>query len=132
MFPDSPQKDIVRRTTTFNSKFDDKKNLNRKKLSLILGPMKTKTKAVCRKHSEFIIRRKKEEDKKEVKVKPQRFDNFGTLICKKNKRKVKIYIPENFEKVIEIESFKNLNYFRKMPREYIPQQQIKCQCCLIF
>lgn len=135
LFAESPKKALFRRTNTYDNRAERKK-MNRKSLSfLILGPMKTK--GYYRKPTEYIMRRKKEEEnnnnKKEVnEIRPQRFDNYGTLICKKNRRKVKIYIPENFKNVIEIESFKNLNYIRGMPREYIPQQHTKCQCCVIY
>ena len=87
-----------------------------------------KSKVPSRKESAFEIK------KKEVKnEKPLRYDNNGTVICKKNKKKVKIMFSTPFENVVEIESFKGLNYMTGLPKEYVPQQQhTNCQCCFVY
>ena len=73
----------------------------------------------------------KEEIKEEEKI--YRRDKYGTPICKKNKKKVKVTFEENFEIVTPIESFKKYNATIGIPKgeKYINRLE-NCQCCLLF
>lgn len=80
---------------------------------------------------------KKEEEKEEYSVKKERTDIFGNVICKKNKRKVKvsfvdIVTTQPLVNVIEIESFKNYNYIYGIYKEEKIDKISKCQCCIIY
>ena len=75
----------------------------------------------------------KEEEKKEEEGKNYRKDKNGTIICKKNKKKVKIGFLEPLAKIIPIESFKKYNVISNMPKgERFIDEKENCQCCLIF
>ena len=80
---------------------------------------------------------KKEEEKEEYSVKKERTDIFGNVICKKNKRKVKvsfvdIVTTQPLVNVKEIESFKNYNYIYGIYKEEKIDKISKCQCCIIY
>ena len=143
-FDTSPKKPSLFRARTFNRKDKNynnnsnsinisnnesvNKSTGRRRLSLLmLG--EEKSKVPSRRDSIFKIKREpvvKDE-------KPVRYDNNGTVICKKNKRKVRITFAFPFENVVEIESFKGMNYVSGLPKEYVPQQQhTNCQCCTIY
>ena len=109
-----------------NNEFVNKVPVKRRFSLLMLG--EEKTKVPSRRASVFEIKRIPI-----VNEKPARYDTNGTEICKKNKRKVKISFAFPFENVVEIESFKGLNYVGGLPKEYVPQQQkTNCQCCNIY
>ena len=64
-----------------------------------------------------------------------RKDNFGTIINKKNKKKVKIAFKTEIEDIQYIESFKNYNIFNGLPKTDTLIQQsenCKCQSCQIW
>ena len=65
--------------------------------------------------------------------KPVRKDKNGTVINKKNKKKVKITFNIPIEDVEYIESFKKFNVIHGIPKNdyYVPQKD-NCQCCQIW
>lgn len=80
---------------------------------------------------------KKEEEKEQSPPKKERTDIFGNVICKKNKRKVKvsfvdIVTTQPFVNVTEIESFKNYNYIYGNHKEEKIEKLSNCQCCIIY
>ena len=72
------------------------------------------------------------EEKKEEEEKKYRKDKNGTVICKKNKKKVKIEFLEPLAKIIPIESYKKYNIIANMPKGERFDSKEKCQCCFIF
>ena len=60
-------------------------------------------------------------------------DKNGTVINKRNKKKVKISFKTPFEDVEYIESFKSFNVVHGIPKNdvFTPQQD-HCQCCQIW
>ena len=116
---------------------DNEKNSLYKKSSF--SPIKKRRKIILEektknrgfKRSIFHIENK-EEKKEEVEEKKFRKDKNGTLICKKNKKKVKIGFLEPFTKIIPIESYKKYNVMTNIPKgeRYISKDN--CECCIIF
>ena len=85
--------------------------------------------------SRFTI--KKEEEKEQTPLKKERSDIFGNVICKKNKRKVKvsfvdIVTTQPLVDVTEIECFKNYNYIYGNHKEEKIEKLSNCQCCIIY
>ena len=70
----------------------------------------------------------------------ERRDVYGNLICKKNKRKVRVTFADEIEEgkplasVIDIESYKKYNYIFGMPKVDTINKNIttNCQCCNVF
>jgi len=70
----------------------------------------------------------------------ERRDVYGNLICKKNRRKVRVTFADEIEEekplasVIDIESYKKYNYIFGMPKEDTINKNIttNCQCCNVF
>ena len=70
----------------------------------------------------------------------ERRDVYGNLICKKNRRKVRVTFADEIDEdkplasVIDIESYKNYNYIFGMPKEDTINKNIStnCQCCILF
>ena len=123
--------------TYFND--DNEKNSQNKKSSF--SPIKKRRKIILeektknrgfRRNSIYAIEHKGEK-KEEIEDKKYRKDKNGTIICKKNKKKVKIGFGEPFVKIIPIESFKNYNVMANIPKgeKYIDSKD-NCECCLIF
>ena len=70
----------------------------------------------------------------------ERRDVYGNLICKKNRRKVRVTFVDEIEEekplasVIDIESYKKYNYIFGMPKVDTINKNIttNCQCCNVF
>ena len=70
----------------------------------------------------------------------ERRDVYGNLICKKNRRKVRVTFADEIEEekplasVIDIESYKKYNYIFGMPKVDTINKNIttNCQCCIVF
>ncbi len=70
----------------------------------------------------------------------ERRDVYGNLICKKNRRKVRVTFADEIEEekplasVIDIESYKKYNYIFGMPKVDTINKNIttNCQCCNVF
>ena len=70
----------------------------------------------------------------------ERRDVYGNLICKKNRRKVRVTFADEIDEdkplasVINIESFKKYNYIFGMPKVDTINKNIttNCQCCNVF
>ena len=103
------------------------KNCSPKKKRLainILGQEKTKT--PTKKISVF-------QKAPKVIEKTERKDINGTVINKKNKRKVKISFNEPLINLVYIESFKKFNVVLGQPKkEVFIKQRNECQCCSIY
>ena len=118
---------------------DDNENLSLKKKSSF-SPIKKRRKIICEekkknrglKKSVYAIE-PKEEEKKEEEEKKYREDKNGTVICKKNKKKVKIGFLEPLAKIIPIQSYKEYNAMENMPKgkRFIDSKET-CLCCSIF
>jgi hypothetical protein len=101
----------------------------KKKKKLVVLEEKQKTRG--RRRSIYAVDPKEEvieEEKKSL-----RKDYYGTPICKKNKKKVKVTFKKDFEIVTPIESFKKYNVTIGIPKgeKYINRFD-NCQCCAIF
>lgn len=111
-------------------------NLPRTKLGEYLQRSE-KSKFKERKDSPFLVVKKTLNFDEEVKKnKKERRDAYGTVICKKNRRKVQVSFvdwisDEPLTDVVYIESFKGLNYMRNMPKEDFMVKPT-CECCGIF
>lgn len=100
-----------------------------------------KSKFKERKDSPFLVQQVRKnlkfgEEDEEKKNKKERRDWNGTVICKKNRRKVQVTFvdwisDEPLTDVVYIESFKKLNYIRNMPKEDFIVKPT-CECCSIF
>ena len=102
---------------------------NSKKKSLLLTLIgKEKTKLPSKRSSLFEKTKQKNGTEK-----PIRKDKNGTVINKKNKKKVKITFNIPIEDVEYIESFKKFNVIHGIPKnDYYAPQTDKCQCCQIW
>ena len=102
---------------------------NRKKRKINL---EEKTKNRGPKKSVYALELKEEKKEEEQKIK--RKDKNGTVICKKNKKKVKIAFHKPFVNIVPIESFKQYNVMIGIPKgdKYINSKNEECLCCLIF
>lgn len=102
---------------------------NRKKKKIFL---EEKKKSKGKRRSIYAMEQKDEEKEKEPEeVKQYRKDIYGTPICKKNRKKVKVGFTVPFVNVVPIESFKNYNIMVGMPRgEKFKRDD--CLCCLVF
>ena len=101
----------------------------KKKKKLVV--LEEKQKIRGRRRSIYAIEPKEEiieEEKKSF-----RKDYYGTPICKKNKKKVKVTFKKDFEIITPIESFKKYNVTIGIPKgeKYINRFE-DCQCCVIF
>jgi hypothetical protein len=80
---------------------------------------------------------KKAEDEK-TPSKKERYDIYGNLINKKNKKKIKVSFIDKVThqplcNIIDIESFRNYNYNEGIPKEEkMKNVSTNCQCCLIY
>lgn len=101
----------------------------KKKRKIIVLEEKQKNRG--RRRSIYAIEPKEEVIEEEKKI--LRKDYYGTPICKKNKKKVKVTFKEDFEIITPIESFKKYNVTIGIPKgeKYINRFE-NCQCCLIF
>ena len=105
------------------------KTRKEKTLQLVL---KEKTRGNVKKENTFLVKHR-------ISNKKERVDRFGTVINKKNKRKVKITFCDQirFEpliNVVKIESFKKYNFMMGMPKEdkYLGISKNNCQCCILY
>ena len=119
-------KDIENKNTS-SSYITKESNPKKKTLSLLLLG-KEKTKIPAKKICIFEKINQKKEQEKSVRI-----DKNGTIINKKNKKKVKISFNSPFENVEYIKSFKKYNVVYGFPKNdvYIKQQD-NCQCCQIW
>jgi hypothetical protein len=79
----------------------------------------------------------KKEEKKSDDEKKERTDIYGNVICKKNKKNVKVSFVDKVTSqplvnVVNIESFKNYNYIYGIPKEEKIEKSSDCQCCTIY
>ena len=80
----------------------------------------------------------KKKDEKEISPeKKERTDIYGNVICKKNKKRIKVSFVDKVTSqplvnIVEIESFKNYNYIYGFPKEEKIEKSSNCQCCFIF
>ena len=119
-------KDIENKNTS-SSYITKDSNPKKKTLSLLLLG-KEKTKIPTKKIYIFEKTHQKKEEEK-----PIRTDKNGTIINKKNKKKVKISFNSPFENVEYIESFKKYNAVYGSPKnDVFIRQQDNCQCCQIW
>ena len=85
----------------------------------------------------YLIDTKKIEDEKTPRKK-ERYDIYGNLINKKNKKKIKVSFIDKVThqplcNIIDIESFRNYNYMEGMPKEEkMKNISANCQCCSVF
>ena len=134
-----------------NQNSDNKKNSETKsteptsiKVKNIISPNKKKRFSII-KLIEKDKKNKKEQSKFAVKKeeneafpeKKERVDIYGNLICKKNKKNVKISFVDKVTSqplvnIIQIESFKKYNYNIGIPKEEKIDKSTKCKCCIIF
>lgn len=154
LFDSSSSKNTEDRSNSPSDKSDNcitinqvKKSLNREELDLssnnitlntnkspirprkigrhILGQQKTKT--PIKQKSVFEVDKIKKMPT--LPVKEIRKDNFGTIINKKNKRKVKIAFNIPLEDVEYIESYKSYNVVHGLPKtDILIKQRDSCQC----
>jgi hypothetical protein len=101
----------------------------KKKKKLVV--LEEKQKIRGRRRSIYAIEPKEEIIEEEKKI--LRKDYYGTPICKKNKKKVKVTFKKDFEIITPIESFKKYNVTIGIPKgeKYINRFE-DCQCCVIF
>ena len=83
-----------------------------------------------------IFFKKEEEEKISSPEKKERTDIYGNVICKKNKKKVKVSFvdmvtSQPLVNITDIESFKNYNCVYGLPKEEKLEKKSNCQCCLI-
>ena len=118
-YSDNPNENLMR-----GSSFSP----NKKKRKLVL---EEKQKVRGRRRSVYAVPPPKEEIIEEEKS--FRKDFYGTPICKKNKKKVKVTFKKNFEIVTPIESFKKYNVITGIPKgdKYINGFET-CECCFIY
>ena len=78
----------------------------------------------------------KKEEKETSPEKKERTDIYGNVICKKNKKNVKVSFVDKVTSqplvnIVDIESFKNYNYIYGIPKEEKIDKNTNCQCCII-
>ena len=86
------------------------------------------------------VKATKKIEEESVKTSRERRDVYGNLICKKNRRKVRVTFADEIEEekplasVIDIESYKKYNYIFGMPKVDTINKNIttNCQCCNVF
>ena len=107
------------------------KGSNKKLLNLLKKSEKTKAKK-----KESFNENKKEENN--IEPKKLRYDNYGNIINKKNKKMVHIvFVDQLYEKSIteeiQIESFKKHNFIERLPTEdSFEQSNVFNKCCNIY
>lgn len=80
----------------------------------------------------------KKEKEEESPNKKERYDIYGNIINKKNKKNIKVSFIDNvthqpLANIIDIESFRKYNYNIGIPKEEkINNISANCQCCFIF
>jgi hypothetical protein len=82
----------------------------------------------------FLIKKK---EKESINDKKERTDIYGNVICKKNKKNVKVSFvdkvtSQSLVNIVNIESFKNYNYIYGIPKEEQLEKTSNCQCCIIY
>lgn len=96
-----------------------------------------KDKKTKKEFNNIFINDKKVEDEKTPRKK-ERYDIYGNLINKKNKKKIKVSFIDKVThqplcNIIDIESFRNYNYNEGIPKEEkMKNVSTNCQCCLIY
>ena len=134
-----PNKNTYNNSTDYSNTNTKNPNVNlmrvssfsptKKKKKLVVLEEKQKTRG--RRRSIYALEPKEEIIEEEQKI--VRTDFYGTPICKKNKKKVKVTFKKDFEIITQIESFKKYNVTIGIPKgeKYINRFD-NCQCCLIF
>ena len=116
----------------------DKNDKNKDKL---IGKNTTKNLLLIFKNSQKFKNSKvrKSDKKTEKEEKKMRYDNFGNIINKKNKKIVHIAFKDQFNEnsiieEIQIESFKKYNYVEGLPKDdvYNPINNTFYRCCISF
>ena len=80
----------------------------------------------------------KKDKESETTKKKERYDIYGNVINKKNKKNIKISFIDKVTQqplanIIDIECFRNYNYVSGIPKEeHMKKITSNCQCCLIF
>ena len=79
---------------------------------------------------------KKEEEKELSFDRKERTDIYGNVICKKNKKNVRVSFVDvvtlqPLVNIIDIESFKKYNCVIGLPKEEKIDKKPNCQCCLV-
>ena len=134
-----PNKNTYNNSTDYSNTNTKNPNVNLMRVSSF-SPTKKKKKLVVleekqksrgRRRSIYALDPKEEIIEEENKI--LRKDFYGTPICKKNKKKVKVTFKKDFEIITPIESFKKYNVTIGIPKgeKYINRFD-NCQCCLIF
>ena len=77
----------------------------------------------------------KKEEKEILIAKKERTDIYGNIICKKNKKNIKVSFIDKvttqpFVNIVAIESFKNYNYIDETKEKI--EKTADCQCCITF
>ena len=109
------------------------KGSKKKLLTLLKNSQKTKV----RKGSSFNDS-KKEEKENNLEPKKLRYDNYGNIINKKNKKVVHIVFADQLSEKsiteeIQIESFKKLNFMEGLPKEdTFKSSNVFNKCCNIY
>ena len=144
--------EIENKNINFSKKEDNNNNNNNNKQKIkshkerIMSILNQEKSKIVRKES--ILPIKNVETPKEEKK--ERTDRNGTVINKKNKRKIKVTFIDQINKinksnkndkndknnklvtVIKIESFKQYNVIVGMPKEDYYNNKSECKCCLIY
>jgi hypothetical protein len=132
-----PMKNTNNNSTDYTNTKNPNVNLTRVSS---FSPTKKKKKLVVLEEKQKIRGRKRsiyamdpKEEIIEEEKKSLRNDYYGTPICKKNKKKVKVTFKKDFEIITPIESFKKYNVTIGIPKgeKYINRFD-DCQCCVIF
>jgi len=128
----------IKKFSKFKINKNEKKSMGKHSTSKLLTILKNSEKTKIKKKESITDACKKTELESESKKKA-RFDNFGNLIDKKNKKKVHIaFVDElisekSITEEIRITSFKHLNIIQGLPKDdvYNPANNFH-KCCFIY
>ena len=124
------------------SKFKAHKNIKSEKRLPIKGSKKNLL-TIIKKSEKKKVKKKdslKENKKEEINLEPKklRYDNYGNIINKKNKKMVHIIFADQLNEKsiteeIQIESFKKFNFIEGLPKEDLfNQSKAFIKCCSIY
>lgn len=115
-----------------SSDIQHKETMKTKKERMLQLLLQEKTKGNVKKENAFLVKPKKI-------IKTERVDRYGTVINRKNKKKVKLTFVDEIKNeplidVVKIESFKKYNVVLGIPKEdkYVGISKNNCQCCILF
>lgn len=128
----------LKKFSKFKINKNERKSMGKHSTSKLLIILKNSEKTKIKKKESITDVCKKTEIESEIKKKA-RFDNFGNLIDKKNKKKVHIaFVDElisekSITEEIHIKSFKHLNIIQGLPKDdvYNPINNFN-KCCFIY